>query len=270
MAGESARESARKQREKAQRLARSAELWERGADGEEATAAALAALPAAEWTVFHDIRWPGRRYANIDHVAVGPGGVFVIDSKNWTGRITVDDDVLRQNGRSREKAVAGAAEAALAIMPAAAVLDVRNVAPVICFVRDEAIVGWARDVMVCATDNLVTMLASRPRVMSPEEVRTVAQHLDVQFRQAADAARRGAQVDRSVPDPRPEPVAAERVRPQPPRPSPRSRARSRKRRSLTAADWARLVFAVVFLGLLLTKPGLLGAGADWITDQFFG
>jgi hypothetical protein len=41
MAGDSARDFARRQREKAARLERSAENWERGADGEAATAAAL-------------------------------------------------------------------------------------------------------------------------------------------------------------------------------------------------------------------------------------
>ena len=115
MAGESARESARRQREKAARLQRSAELWERGADGEQATAAALDALPKDTWTVFHDVHWPGRKYANVDHVAVGPSGIFVIDSKNWSGMITIRDNVLRQSGRAREDAVVGAAEAALAV-----------------------------------------------------------------------------------------------------------------------------------------------------------
>ena len=86
MAGESARESARRQREKAARLQRSAELWERGADGEHVTAAVLDALPSETWTVFYDVRWPGRKYANVDHVAVGPSGIFVIDidSRSWT------------------------------------------------------------------------------------------------------------------------------------------------------------------------------------------
>lgn len=63
----------------------------RGADGEEGTAARLAALPNDQFTVFHDVRWPRRRYANFDHVVVGPDGVFVIDSKNWSGRIKVDE-----------------------------------------------------------------------------------------------------------------------------------------------------------------------------------
>ena len=78
MAGESAHEVARRQREKADRLLRSAESWERGAEGEVQTARALAQLAAHEWRVIHDVPWPGRRFANIDHVVVGTGGIFVI------------------------------------------------------------------------------------------------------------------------------------------------------------------------------------------------
>ncbi|MGH8931168.1 MAG: nuclease-related domain-containing protein [Egibacteraceae bacterium] len=40
--------------------------------------------------MLHDLAIPGSR-ANIDHVAVGPGGVFVIDSKRWKGYVWVDD-----------------------------------------------------------------------------------------------------------------------------------------------------------------------------------
>ena len=114
MAGESAREVARRAREKAERLNKRADMFEQGAEGEAATAEVLATLPPG-WTSLHDVRWPGRRLANVDHVLIGPGGVFVIDSKNWTGRITVEGGHLRQNGYSREKAVAGAADAALAV-----------------------------------------------------------------------------------------------------------------------------------------------------------
>lgn len=114
-AGKSARESADRQREKAERLLRSAALWQRGADGEAVTANALAALPADRWTTLHDLRWPGRVYANVDHVVVGPPGVFVIDSKNWSGSIRFGFGVLRQNGRDRSRGIAGAAQAAEAV-----------------------------------------------------------------------------------------------------------------------------------------------------------
>lgn len=94
MAGESAREFARRQREKAERHARVADMYERGADGESATALALDTLQTHGWKTFHDVRWPGRQRANIDHIAVGPGGVFVIDSKNWSGDVRVVGEVL--------------------------------------------------------------------------------------------------------------------------------------------------------------------------------
>ena len=173
MAGESARESARRQRAKAERLLRSAELWERGADGEAATAQVLRTLPAG-WVVLHDLRWPGRRFANIDHVVIGPPGVFVVDSKNWSGRIEVRHDVLRQDGRQREKAVAGAADSALALAEQLTRIDASRVYPVLCFVQDEPLTGWARDVMVCSTQNLVAMLTTRPPSFVPMRVTGIA------------------------------------------------------------------------------------------------
>src|SRR3954447_6799771 len=170
MAGDSARDYARRQREKAARLQRSADMWERGADGEAATATALHGLTQQGWVVFHDVRWPGRQRANIDHIAVGPSGVFVVDSKNWSGDVRVVSDVLYQGSRRREREVAGAAEAALAVTQ---LLQGLPATPVLCFVRPEPIDGWARDVMVCSTLNVATRLATQPPVLGPESIRRV-------------------------------------------------------------------------------------------------
>lgn len=74
MAGESARELARKHREKSELHARMAALYERGASGEAATGVALDELATEGWFALHDVAWPGRPRANIDHVVVGPGG----------------------------------------------------------------------------------------------------------------------------------------------------------------------------------------------------
>lgn len=172
VAGDSAREQARRAREKSARLARYADNWEKGADGESHTAAALSHL-GVEWTHIHDLRWPGRKLANIDHLAIGPGGIFVIDSKNWSGRITVKENVLRQNGYQRETEVSGCADAALAVgQLAPRYMDCMK--PVICFDRDEEISGWAREVMLCSTANIVEMLMSRPRVLSDAEINHAA------------------------------------------------------------------------------------------------
>jgi hypothetical protein len=111
--------------------------------------------------VFHDVRWPGRRRANLDHVVVGPPGVFVVDTKNWSGRIEVRVGVLRQDGRSREKAVTGVADAARALADRLPSIDPAHVHPVLCFVTDEPLTGWARDVMVCSTATVNRLLLSR-------------------------------------------------------------------------------------------------------------
>lgn len=175
MAGESARDRAERARAKAERLARYAEHWEKGADGESQTAAQLGRL-GPDWICSHDLRWPGRRLANIDHIAIGPGGIFVIDSKNWSGTLTVRDGVLRQNGYGREPAVAGCADSAIAVgelLPE----YLNAVKPVLCFVRDEPVEGWARDVMLCSTANLMEMLRIRPRLLSEAQVADVATRL---------------------------------------------------------------------------------------------
>jgi hypothetical protein len=64
------------------------ENWELGALGERATARVLAQLEGEGWTVLHDLPM-GR--GNVDHIAVGPGGVFLLDSKRLAGSVAVDE-----------------------------------------------------------------------------------------------------------------------------------------------------------------------------------
>jgi zinc transport system permease protein len=60
----------------------SAGRWEAGAAGERATARALLGVEADGWTIFTDVRPPGRRW-NLDHLLVGPAGVVVVETKQW-------------------------------------------------------------------------------------------------------------------------------------------------------------------------------------------
>lgn len=143
-----------------------------------ATAEVLATLPSEEWTVLHDVRWPGRRHANVAHVVVGPPGVFVIDAKAWPGRITVHDGVLRQNGHAREMAVERAAEAARAVTAASRSLAPTVARPVLCFARDEQLVASVGGVLVCSTANLTRMLLSRRPVLTPVQRGKIAYELD--------------------------------------------------------------------------------------------
>jgi hypothetical protein len=75
----------------------SASAWLAGAQGERRVADALAAVPEG-WTVLHDrLLMPGLTESNLDHVAIGPPGVFLIDAKNFSGEITVWQDSLYQH-----------------------------------------------------------------------------------------------------------------------------------------------------------------------------
>ncbi len=228
MAGESAREVARKRRAKAERLNRVADAYERGADGERQTADALAMLPASGWFVLHDVRWPGKRFANIDHVVIGPPGVFVIDSKAWNGVVEVRNGVLRQSGYSREPAVASAADAAMAVAEQVPGLDPYAVQPVLCFVGDHQLEGWARDVMLCTTANLVPMLTSRPQVLDGPAVRRTLLGLQQALKAATSA-----------------PPATVRRTPRP------SRRAASARHSGAGRTIVRLLGLLVLIGLIL-------------------
>lgn len=86
--------------------------WKVGAEGERRVAEVLAEAQGVE--VLHDRRIPSSQ-ANIDHIAIGPSGVFVIDAKKYSGAVEVRDvgslfradERLYVNGRDRTKLVDG-------------------------------------------------------------------------------------------------------------------------------------------------------------------
>jgi hypothetical protein len=90
--------------------------WTHGAKGEQKNATRLEKLLDGTGVILlHDRRLPGSR-ANIDHLAIGPGGITVIDSKNYDGKVRVErrGGVLSKrtthlmiDGRDRTKLVDG-------------------------------------------------------------------------------------------------------------------------------------------------------------------
>jgi len=68
--------------------AQSTSAWRRGSIGEYKLAEALAGVHGA--TVLNDRRVPRTR-GNIDHIAIAPAGVFVVDTKLYKGLIRVRD-----------------------------------------------------------------------------------------------------------------------------------------------------------------------------------
>ena len=72
--------------------------WKWGHLGERWTEEQLHAL-GTEWLIEHDVP---RGRGNWDHILVGPPGVFLLDSKFFSERATVDGDVLLTGRRRYE------------------------------------------------------------------------------------------------------------------------------------------------------------------------
>ena len=69
--------------------------WARGAEGEKTAATSLARHARGEVIFLHDRRIPGSR-ANIDHIAIAPSGVWVIDTKRYRGRVQIKNPLFGQ------------------------------------------------------------------------------------------------------------------------------------------------------------------------------
>lgn len=84
------------------KLIRLARKDESGASGEKDIARFLEQLPNT-YTVINDLEFADS-YGNIDHLVVGPTGIFAIDVKNWRGTVSADGKgELLHNGRPTEK-----------------------------------------------------------------------------------------------------------------------------------------------------------------------
>jgi hypothetical protein len=70
---------------------RDTRAWRDGARGERTTARLLRPLTRHGYTCFHDVAIPGTP-ANADHVVISPGGVVLVDSKRYSGRVWQSPD----------------------------------------------------------------------------------------------------------------------------------------------------------------------------------
>lgn len=82
------------------------DAWRSGAAGERAVGTRLDQLRASGVFTVHDRRVPGSS-ANIDHIAASSAGVFIIDTKNVAGKVSVSRNGLRVAGRRRDNMLTG-------------------------------------------------------------------------------------------------------------------------------------------------------------------
>jgi hypothetical protein len=163
-----------------------ARAWRRGAVGERRTARRLAGLERHGWAVLHDLAVAGSR-ANLDHLVIGPAGVFVIDSKQYCGRLRLDPSGRLWHGRyplaPTLRAVSFEAD------QAALVLTDPDVVVVPIVAVHGAKVPWGKVVMdgvpVVPARRLPSMLRQLPTVLGPERVAGLADQARLRFHAAA-------------------------------------------------------------------------------------
>jgi Nuclease-related domain len=160
--------------------------WQRGALGERRTAQLLGRLERHGWTILHDLAIPGSR-ANIDHLLIGPGGVVVVDSKQYRGRLQLDPYGNLWHGRyplaSVLRAVRFEADQADQILGVAEV----QVAAIVAVHGTS--VPWgqvtASGVTVVPAAQVPRLLGAEPAILTAERVAWLADRARLRFRPAA-------------------------------------------------------------------------------------
>jgi hypothetical protein len=179
----------------------------RGASGEIHVGNILADFPD-DFCVINDLTTP---FGNLDHVVVGPTGVFVLDSKNWRGAVSADGKgELLLNGHPTDKPhvrqfvgrMLGIKDRVLALVPG---LDPYYQALfVFTAARVDAKWGSTGNVHCVRDDQLHEYIVEKGfgKRLSPDEIQRLAQaflglaHMDREF---AGTSRTGAQPRTSTP-----------------------------------------------------------------------
>jgi hypothetical protein len=157
------------------RVSQDARNWQRGARGERRTARQLHPLLQHGWVVFHDLAVPDSR-ANADHLLIGPAGVFLVDSKNWRGRLAfAPDGTLWHGSYPLTATLATIGFEAAAITGA---LAVRGLAVEPLLVVHGSAIPWGEQylggVAVLPAGRLVATLLALPPLLTDQQVTQLA------------------------------------------------------------------------------------------------
>ena len=146
--------------------------WRVGADGEEKVGARLDKLRKQGWFTLHAVPI-GEHGSDIDHVVIGPGGVFCINTKThlekkvWVGGNTIMVSGHRQpyvrNSRFEARRTAD-----LLSLAAGAPVAVTPILVIMC--AELTVKSQPDDVVVIGSRAVTPWLAKRRSVYSPEEV----------------------------------------------------------------------------------------------------
>ena len=154
------------------------ESFFKGARGEEAMAGMLARL-SDDWHIYHD--FVAGKY-HVDHVLVGPAGVFAVETKNWRDQVALESGELIAGGHVPDHPpIAQATAEAKAVGAVLARAGwTGEVFPVVCFASGTFKDGFAQSgkVLVANAEAFLKGLVAQPSVHAPGECARVVQLLE--------------------------------------------------------------------------------------------
>jgi hypothetical protein len=145
-----------------------------GASGEKSVGKRLARL-GPEWRVIHSIP-AGRTGRDIDHLVIGPGGVFSLNTKNHLRKkVWVAPRTFRVGGYKTDYLPKSHKEGAHAsrVLSKACGFDIAVEPVIIVIATSVTVKEQPRDVHVVRRKNVTKWLSSRPPVLTPEGVEIV-------------------------------------------------------------------------------------------------
>jgi len=158
---------------------KSIDAYFKGARGEEHVAVQLGTLPNA-FHVFHDCVFAG---CGVDHVVVGPSGVFSVETKCWAGKVTCVQGDMRVNGMSPSRpplAQARRASQEVSRYLLEKMGTPRPCTPVLCFASDtfETDVSRVEDVIVCNAAVLPDLIVANGGHLMASEIEQIVKMME--------------------------------------------------------------------------------------------
>jgi hypothetical protein len=155
---------------------------ERGAYAEEVVAEGLKNLPEG-YQVFHDIAFTG---FNIDHVVIGPGGIFLVETKSHKGKVDAKGDTLLLNGKEPPKNFLNQTWSQTYQLKeflqtqTAKELSIR---PILCFTRAYVRLRQpVKGILVLNYRYLATCLLKQPHIINSEDIENLSRILQSSIR----------------------------------------------------------------------------------------
>jgi hypothetical protein len=147
--------------------------WAQGAEGEEVVGQILEGLREQGWCVIHDVSF-GR--GNIDHIVVGPGGIFTIETKSRGGKVWPDrlDEKMLNQAYAEKKTLEK--------------ITHMEVQALLVFSRAYIVgkgIARRRGVVVLSSRSLAWFFSKQPATISPERAEVIHRRLALAVGQAA-------------------------------------------------------------------------------------